>query len=118
MEGVQRLHDRSQYSCWTCGHHHAAVDRETCQSGRLKSNAQALNWICRATWAFEDVNDGSIAKAWRGINDRSWAVEDCLHRTASSLEGQKALLHAALEESWTALQGSEGAGGPNLAFGL
>lgn len=54
---------------------------------------------CRAQWAGQDVNAGSIKTFWQAISSRLAAVEDCLERTASSEKGQRLLLQAGLAET-------------------
>lgn len=41
----------------------------------------------------------SLEEGWRAIQDRHWAVENCLERTGASEGGQRALLEAALCET-------------------
>lgn len=63
----------------------------------------------------QDVNDTSIDQFWKVIEDRLWAVKDCLHRCASSLKGQQALLQSALKETESALN-TPPSGGDNLTL--
>ena len=66
--------------------------------------------LCRALWSRQDVNSETISQYWGAIQDRRWAIQNSLQRTASSSKGQHLLLQAAYRETKSILDGLQVSG--------